>query len=935
MSDVFQLLDNTVKELAVSRFEKPTLIQELAIPKILEGKNVLVIAPTGIGKTEACLLPILSKLKEKEHKPIALLYITPLKSLNRDMLDRMVWWCQKLDLDVAVRHGDTTQSERRLQVEHPNHILITTPEQIQGMLTGKKLREQLKNLKYIVVDEIHELVESKRGVQLTLALERLKTYCENPQIIALSATIGSPEVAAKFIFSEKSYEIVKAITAKDIDLEVESPYPTKEDKEIAEKIFIGDSVAARLRRIHEVILEHRSSLTFTNTREAAEILSSRLRLLDKEFLHEIHHSSLSKEVRIKAEKEFKAEKLKALIATSSLELGIDIGAIDLVLQYMSPRQVSKIVQRVGRSGHGVGRISKGIIIASDGDDIFESSIIARKALRGELEELVTHKKSLDVLTHQIIGLSMEKYGIPIKEAYEILKRAYPFKDLTEKEFTDLVNFLSNQLRLIFSDNGIKRTRRAFEYYFENLSVIPDSKSYRVIDTLSNTIVGTLDEGFIATHGEQGSSFIVRGRPWKILSVEDERVFVEPISDIESSIPAWEGELIPVPFEVAQEVGELRKEIAEMLGRLKNKEIIERIKEKYPVSTQTAIRLIQLIKNQISKFPIPDNSKILVENFEDYVVLHSLFGTMVNDTLSRFVSAILSAELGTVIQTRVDPYRMIFKGCLSKDVERVLKQYKPEDIQIILEKSLPRTSLFKFRFIQIAKRFGALSKKAALEKIKIEKIVDIYYNTPIFKETLNELFVEKLDLETSKQILENIQSNKIKFEEIQGLSPLAELGFRYELQDVAKPNRPEKEIFNLFKKRVLESKVRLICVSCGKYSMQQRVKEVEEEPRCRICQSRLIAILKPHRTEAQMIIKRRLSGKDLTDEESKKLEFIKKSADLSIVYGRKAAVALAGRGIGPQTATRILAKMHRNEDDFFKDILKAERQFIQTKRFWSD
>src|SRR3972149_5660515 len=223
MSNVFQLLDNTVKELAVSRFEKPTLVQELAIPKILEGKNILVIAPTGIGKTESVVLPIFSKIIDNSDKPISLLYITPLRALNRDMFDRLLWWGNKLDLEIAVRHGDTTANERKLQVEYPPHILITTPEQIQGMITGKRFREHLKNIKYIVVDELHELVDSKRGVQLVLALERLKRYCGNPQIIALSATIGSPEVAAKFIFNNNKHDIVKAITAKDIDLRVESP----------------------------------------------------------------------------------------------------------------------------------------------------------------------------------------------------------------------------------------------------------------------------------------------------------------------------------------------------------------------------------------------------------------------------------------------------------------------------------------------------------------------------------------------------------------------------------------------------------------------------------------------------------------------------------------------------------------------------------------
>ena len=585
MSGIFNILDNTVKELAVSRFQNPTFVQELAIPKIIEGKNVLVIAETGSGKTESTLLPIFSKLVSTDYTPIAVLYITPLKSLNRDLLDRLIWWCNKLDIDIAVRHGDTNQYERKMQVEHPPHILISTMEQIGAMIVGKRFREHLKNIKFIVIDEIHEVVNSKRGVQLTLSLERLKRLCGNPQLICLSATVGNPDLAAKFIFSENNYEIVNAISPKSIELRVESPYPTKEDEIIAEKIFIGGSVVARLRKIRDLILEHRSTLAFTNTREAAEILSSRLRLLDKNFPHDIHHSSLSKEVRIKAEKDFKEEKLKCLIATSSLQLGIDIGTVDLVLQYQSPRTVTQLIQRVGRSGHGVGKLSKGIIIASEGDDIFESCVISRKALNGELEPLRIHKKSLDVLTQQIVGFAMENYNIDPRETYETIKKAYPFRDLKEEEFLNLVNFLDTQLRLVFTDNGIKRRRKAFEYYFENLSVIPDQKNYKVIDTTSNNFVGTLDEEFIASHGDVGSSFIVKGRPWKILSVEDGKVLVEGVEDIESAIPAWEGELIPVPFEVAQEVGILRREIKNMLEEgLSNNEIIEKIKKKYPVSS---------------------------------------------------------------------------------------------------------------------------------------------------------------------------------------------------------------------------------------------------------------------------------------------------------------------------------------------------------------
>ena len=768
MSNVFNILDNRIKELAVSRFKVPTPVQELAIPKVLEGKNVLVLAGTGSGKTESVMLGLFNKMIKEEHQPIALLYLTPMKALNRDLMDRLVWWCSKLDLDISVRHGDTTQHQRKLQVEYPPHIMISTPEQIGAMLIGKNLRELLKNIKYIVIDEIHELVTNKRGVQLTLSLERLKRYCGDPQIIALSATVGSPELAAKFIFSDKKHEIVKAVTEKDIQIKVESPYPSKQDKIVAEKIFIGDSVVARLRRIYDLITEHKSALTFTNTREAAEILSSRLRMLDENFPHEIHHSSLSKDVRIKAESGFKNEKLKALIATSSLELGIDIGSIDLVLQYMSPRQVSKITQRVGRSGHGVGRLSKGFIIAGDGDDIFESAVISRRALAGQLEKLNIHVKSLDVLTQQIMGLLIENYKMRPKDIYETFVKAYPFKDMQFEEFQKLLNFLA-QLRLVYINEEVKRSRKAFEYYFENLSVIPDQKNYKIIDTATNTFVGTLDEEFIASHGNVGSSFIVKGRPWRILSVENDRVFVESDNDIESSVPAWEGELIPVQFEIAQEVGELRGMIGKLIQRgLDKKEMINKIKEKYPVSSQTAVRMIRMIKEQLKKHPVPDGKTILAESYQDYIILHTMFGSMVNETVSRFLTSILSAEHGEVMTSRVDPYRIIIKGVRFDEIKNILTKYQPDDMEIILQKTLPRSSLFKFRFIHVAKRFGAISRKASFGMINLERLIDVYWKTPIYEETFHEIFTEKLDLEKSKELLAKIQNNELKLKFVQGL-----------------------------------------------------------------------------------------------------------------------------------------------------------------------
>ncbi len=933
MSGAFDTLDSTVKELAVSRFGKPTPVQEEAIPKIMEGKNVLVIAPTGMGKTESCLTPVLSKLVSQENQPIAALYLTPLKSLNRDLLDRIIWWCNNLDLDVSVRHGDTTQYERKMQLEHPPHILISTIEQLGVMMVGKKLREHLRNVKYIIIDEVHEVVNSKRGVQLTLSIERLKRLCGNPQLVCLSATVGDPDLVAKFIFNN-GYEIVNVVSEKNIDLVVENPYPTDEDKVIAEKIFIGESVVARLRRIRELIENHRSTLAFTNTREAAEILSSRLRLLDKDFPHDIHHSSLSKDVRIKAEKDFKEEKLRCLIATSSLQLGIDIGSVDLVLQYQSPRTVTQFIQRIGRSGHGIGKLSKGVIISGEGDDIFESAVIARKALARELEPLRIHTKSMDVLTQQVVGFLMESYEMDAKQMYLAIRNAYPFRDMKEEEFARLLRFLDDQLRLVFIDgNMVKRRRKAFEYYFENLSVIPDQKSYKVIDTASNNFVGTLDEEFIASHGEAGSSFIVKGRPWKILSVEDGKVLVQGVDDIASSVPGWEGELIPVPFDVSQEVGKIRRQIRTMLEKGKDEEIASALNETYPVSKETADRMAHQIRRQMKHYPVPDEKSIMMETYQDYTVMHAMFGSLVNETLSRFISAILSAEHGEFITSRSDPYRIIIRGTNPEEIKRILTDYKPDDIEILLEKTLPKSSLFKFRFIRIAKRFGAVRKGASFENMNMDRMIDFYSNTPIFDETMREIFTERLDVEKTKEVLDSIRNGKIRLESFDGLSPLAELGFKYELHDVAKPDRPEAEIFKMFKDRLLNSKVRLICINCGKYNMIETVKDITEI-KCPSCQSKLIAIVKPHRTVSFDVVKKWLKGSELSKQENVELEFIKKSADLSIVYGKDAAVALAGRGLGPQTAVRALSKPRLREDDLYKYILEAEREFIKNKKFWT-
>lgn len=921
---VFSLFSEKMQKLIEKKgFIEPTLPQQLGIPEIMKGFNVLIIAPTGIGKTESAMLPLFDKISAGESKPISILYITPLRSLNRDLLDRLFWWADKLGIEISVRHGDTTQAERAEQREMPPHCLITTPETLQAILPGKVMREHLRNVKHVVIDEIHELVESKRGVQLSVALERLKEIAGDFQRIGLSATVGSPEIVADFMGN--NVKIIRAEATKEYNIRVESPQPTAKDTAISDDLVIGVNTTARLRRLYELIKSYNSVLTFTNTRETAEVISSRLHRLDKELKQTVHHGSLSRERRIKSEQKFKSQELKSLIATSSLELGIDIGSIDLVVQYLSPRQVSRLIQRVGRSGHGVGRVSKGIIISGD-EDVFESTVISSLAIEKKLETVKIHELAYDVLANQIIGMNMDEYATDSDRIYDVIKRAYPYRNLKKKDFVDVIRLLESigLLWVNSKDNKleIKRRKRSFQYYFDNLSTIPDTRQYRVISIVENEPIGSLDEAFVAEHGQSGNRFVCAGRAWKIIQVYENKIIVEPVDDIESAIPAWEGELIPVPFAVAQSVGQLRRFVDKDSSKL----------DDYNIDSATLKEMKKTVEKHNEKHILPDDKNFLVENYKDFVIIHSCCGSLVNVTIGKYLAAMLTAETGVSVNIKTDPYRIILQTIAKPDnIVKILKEAK--NIEAVLKASLEHSSLFKWRFIHVARRFGIVTRNAQFGKININKIITTYVNTPVYEETIREIFLEKMDLENAEKILKEIREDKIKLHIQAGLSYLGELGLVQQFSEVMKPRMPEKEIYQAFKRRLLATRTRLLCTNCGEYNLVMKVRDVDEQPECPKCGSRLIAVLRRGQLDAQEIVRKKLKKKQLTKEELEQFNTIRRSSDLVIVYGRRAVEVLAGHGIGPQTAARILAMLHTNKEQFYKDILTAEKQFARTKIYW--
>ena len=466
--NAFDLLVKPVRRLVEQKgFPKPTEPQEKTIPLILEGKNVLLISPTATGKTEASFLPVLSMLLQGQQGTpgIKVLYITPLRALNRDMLERLEWWCNNLDVKLAVRHGDTETKERTRQSRSPPAILITTPETLQAILPGWIMRQHLQSVRWVIVDEVHEMADSKRGSQLSLALERLRALVGRDfQVIGLSATIGTPEKVAKFLVgNNRDVEIVRVPVGRMMTLKIIFPKPDDADVQLASKLYTHPEVAARLRIIRDYISKHKSVLLFTNTRAESEVLTSRFKVWDLNYPVSIHHGSLAKPSRIAAEKGLKSGELKGLICTSSLELGIDVGRIDLVIQYMSPRQATRLIQRVGRSGHSIGRTAEGIIFALDSDDALEALAVARRALNEDLEPVQIPPKPYDVLSHQIAGLLIKQRRLMFEEILELFRNAYPYENLTLEDIEKVLKYMHQRIPRLawvsFEDKMVLKPRQ--------------------------------------------------------------------------------------------------------------------------------------------------------------------------------------------------------------------------------------------------------------------------------------------------------------------------------------------------------------------------------------------------------------------------------------------------------------------------------------------
>lgn len=953
-AEVFEALAKPVHKILIELgFKKPTLPQIMAIPVVLSGRNVLLIAPTGSGKTEAVLLPVFSKLIQyQEQKGISIIYITPLRALNRDMLKRLTFWSKRLGITVEVRHGDTEIKTRRRQARQPPQMLVTTPETLQAILPGTQMRRHLGQVRFVIIDEVHELASSKRGTQLTIALERLSAVTETEfQRIGLSATIGNPDEIAKFIAgSKREITILHSALAKDFRYHVENPIPTETDFELAGKLETSPEAAARLRRLTELVDSHEATLIFVNSRQNAEMIGHKFSQLNRTDIA-VHHGSLSKEERVAIEDDFKNGKLKAIICTSTLELGIDIGKVDLTIQYMSPRQVSSLVQRVGRSGHSLERLSEGVIITVYPDDTLESIAAVKNAEASRIEPVLYHENALDVLAHQIAGILMEHNNVSLNEIAKTIRGAYPYRKFKKSKLKDVIDFLESLNKLRTEGEILRRTGRTREYYYGNLSMIPDEKRYPVINVLNDRKIGSLGDEFMALDARIGLHFIMRGKVWRIVQIEEEtgRVHVIPAEDPFAAIPGWDGEILPVPFELAQQTGETREKIGQLLNQGKTaEEAAENLAFELKTEKATLLSTVTEIDEHLKQgATLPTQNQILIESFDRYLIIHACFGEVVNRTLAGVLDTVLS-EREVITGWWTNGYRILI------ETPRKLSTYEFEQLPDIMfgltgdqvdaafAKYVKAKFPFAYKLKFVAERFGAIPRGKTMSFERQTKLKAAFEDTPIYDETLREALLEKADVVRVKQIMSAVAKGKIKVSSLIRSEKPTPLGYHILSQyaDISELMAPERLIISNIErmKMAIDSRtVTLLCMKCVGWTNQKRIKDLPEEPKCGKCGSRLLTLLYPsqHVSHLNDTLNRRREGKDLSEEELRELSQARRKADLVLSYGRQAIRALQVKGVGAETASRILGKMHPKEEEFYLDLLKAKIQYLRTREFWGE
>ncbi|MDO5843430.1 MAG: ATP-dependent helicase [Methanobrevibacter ruminantium] len=809
--EIYNNLHPYVKQWFENSFEDFTPAQKQAIPEIHKGNNILVSSPTGSGKTLTAFLSVINELTELADKgeledKVYCIYISPLKALDNDIernIDQPLREIEKiakkpLGIRKAVRTGDTTQYQRTKMLKSPPHILITTPETLSILLVAPKFREKLSHVKYVIVDEIHSLAENKRGVHLSLSLERLQHLIGGFTRIGLSATVSPLEEVAKFLVGyeygvERDCILVDINYLKELDIEVISP---------VDDIVIADDEDTRMATyalIDDLVMEHKTTLIFTNTRSATERYVYNLKKLYGEHFNSnnimAHHSSLSKESRLETEEKLKRGELRAVVSSTSLELGIDIGYIDLVILINSPKSVSRALQRIGRSGHRLHEKSKGRIIVTDRDELVECSVLLKNAKEGKIDNIKIPKDCLDVLSQHIYGMGIENPW-DIDYAYDVIRKSYCYKDLERDDYEDVLSYLAGEYveleeRYVYAKIWIdykentfgKRGKLARMLYSTNIGTIPDHSA--VIVKCDGEPIGKVEEDFMEKL-KKGDSFVLGGRTYKFNYGKGMTINVSPASG-PPTIPSWYSEQLPLAFDLAVDIQRFRYilESKFQYGRSKE-EIMEFLHEYLYVDEFAANSIYEYFNEQFLYAQIPHKQKLLVEYYtgfggRKFVVFHSLFGRKTNDALARAVAYVASDRNKRNITISITDNGFYLSSEGKMGALEALERLNPNNFENILIRSLDKTETLASRFRHCAgrslmtlRRYKGHEKSVGRQqvrgKILLKYIQEMDNNFPILKESRREATEDYMDIKNAKRVISWISSGEMEIKTINTIIP---------------------------------------------------------------------------------------------------------------------------------------------------------------------
>jgi ATP-dependent Lhr-like helicase len=767
-------------------FDGPTPAQELGWPAIARGGHTLIQAPTGSGKTLAAFLYGIDRLNPSPGEGLRLLYISPLKALNYDIERNLRGPLAGLSskLRVGVRTGDTSQKDRAAMLREPPDILITTPESLFLLLTSRA-RETLRGVETVIVDEVHAVAGTKRGAHLALSLERLEHLVSGPlQRIGLSATQRPLEEIGRFVAGGRKIELVDAGRAKTLDLKVVVPLDDMREPE--EQQSIWPSIYPE---ILELVRAHRSTIVFVNNRRLAERLALRLNDLAEEELARAHHGSLAREQRVQVEELLKKGEIPCLVATSSLELGIDMGAVDLVVQVESPKSVARGLQRVGRAGHELGAVSRGRIFPKFRADLLESAVVARRMLDGAIEETKIPRNPLDVLAQQIVGICADE-EISVDDLHALVRGAYPFADLSRVQLENVLDMLDGRYpsdefaelraRVVWDRTaGVVRGRQgARRLAVTNAGTIPDRGLFGVHLVEGGGRVGELDEEMVY-EAREGQTFLLGASTWRIEEITRDRVLVSPAPGVPGAVPFWKGEGVGRPYELGEAIGAASRELV----ALPDEKATTRLRDEYTLDERAASNLLTFLREQEGATgAVPSDRTIVVERFRDEIgdwrlCILTPFGGRVHAPWALALGARLRESLSLETQAIWSDDGIAIHlpdADAPPPTEDVLLD--PEQVEELVMQEVGETALFGARFRENAGRALLIPRRRPGERtplwqqrLKAQSLLQVarrYPAFPIVLETYRECLQDVFDLPALKRLLQGLRTRQIDLVDVE-------------------------------------------------------------------------------------------------------------------------------------------------------------------------